>query len=84
MTFAELVSAISQDIKIPKTKVSLVLRAFSRQTRAAALSGEKVTLIGFGHFYRVKQQPRELFGGRRRQGNHLIRFKEVRHGKSRR
>lgn len=78
MTFAELVVAVSQATKIPKTKVALVLRAFSRTTRAAVVSGQKVTLLGFGHFYRVKQQPRELFGGRRKQGDHLIRFKEAR------
>ena len=85
MSFVELVEAISKNTGLPKTVVAKVLRGFKNKASRALEAGESVKLPGFGSFYVVKQEKRELFGGTRVSGGRsIIRFRQSRrpHGKA--
>ena len=76
----QLVTAISQASNLPKTTVSTVISSFVDVVKQALRSGEKVTLVGFGTFYRIWRDAREGLNPQTRekmtiQGSWLAKFK---------
>jgi DNA-binding protein HU-beta len=55
----ELVTAISEISGLPKSSVSKCLSAFVEVVKNAVGSGDKVTLVGFGTWYRSWREARE-------------------------
>lgn len=55
----ELVTAISEKSGLPKTSVAKFLSAFVEVIKDAVGGGDKVTLVGFGTWYRSWREARE-------------------------
>ena len=74
MTLIEMVEVISEQTKIPKTRVKRVLKALFRETRRVAMSGEPVKLLGFGRFEKRILKSKKVFG-RISKARDTLRFK---------
>jgi len=59
MNKAELVDAISEKIDASKRETDTILTAILEEIMAAVVSGNKVTLVGFGSFEPRERQARE-------------------------
>lgn len=55
----ELITAVSEASGLPKNSVSQCLTAFVDVIKKAVGTGDKVTLVGFGAFYRTWRESRE-------------------------
>lgn len=82
VTLLEMVQAVSDKTGVPKTRVKKVLKALFHELRHTVMSGESVTLHGFGKFD-CKVTSGKVFG-KSVQGRKVLRFKENRRGKARR
>lgn len=55
----QLVTAVSEACDLPKTTVSKVISAFVEVIKKSVADGAKVTLVGFGTFYKMWRDARE-------------------------
>jgi hypothetical protein len=78
VTFVELVIAVAEDTKLPKTKVDRVLRSFIKVTKAELLTGGDVRLRKFGLLYGTKVKGGTLYMGTMPPvKKYIIRFREA-------
>ena len=59
MNREELVAAISEESGLQKSVVSKVLSSFVEVVKKSVGAGDKITLVGFGAFYRSWREARE-------------------------
>jgi len=58
MTKQELVAAVAREAGLTKTDAERAINAFTKVVLRTVKKGDKVTLVGFGTFSRLKRQAR--------------------------
>lgn len=61
MTKHEIADQISRQSGFAKKKVVVIINSFIEKIQEGALNGEKITIRGFGCFYRFEEKPRSLY-----------------------
>jgi DNA-binding protein HU-beta len=69
MTKADLIATVAKEVNIPKATAEKTLNAFANAITKILKKGDKLTLTGFGTFYRTKSPKRK---GRNPQTNQEI------------
>jgi nucleoid DNA-binding protein len=79
VTFNELIAAVAEDAKTPKSKVSRILRSFIQVARIELMTGGDVRLREFGLLYGTKVKPGRTYMGMEPVKKYVLRFREAEH-----
>ncbi|QDD68171.1 HU family DNA-binding protein [Caminibacter pacificus] len=60
MKYTEIIKAIAKNTNKPEKEISRVLKEFKNIVIKEVAEGNEVNILGFGKFYRIKMNPREL------------------------